>query len=119
MVLVTDKILPTSTTRTSKALDFRTHAGRTKGTGLADLSELVRYLWYANSKHASVLCVILILIGTGGLIFLDLPMRPFVVIGTYEVANELLSGKSHIYSSRIKSVMIDLYVSTFLTSRRN
>lgn len=43
-------------------------------------------------------------------------MRPFVVIGTYEVANELLSGKSHIYSSRIKSVMIDLYVFIFLTS---
>ncbi|KAH8105245.1 cytochrome P450 [Cristinia sonorae] len=44
----------------------------------------------------------------GNLLFIDLPFRPIIVIGSAKVANDLLDNRSTIYSGRPYSVMMEL-----------
>ncbi|KAH8105240.1 cytochrome P450 [Cristinia sonorae] len=65
----------------------------------------------------------------GGLIYIDLPFKPVIVVGSVKVANDLLVGRSNIYSDRPYSTMLDVlgwswafsampYNSTWRTHRR-
>ncbi|KAH8105122.1 cytochrome P450 [Cristinia sonorae] len=44
----------------------------------------------------------------GDLIFLDLPFKPVLVIGSIKLARELLEAKSNVFSERPRSVIVDL-----------
>ncbi|TCD68726.1 hypothetical protein EIP91_010010 [Steccherinum ochraceum] len=44
----------------------------------------------------------------GDAIFIDLPFKPIIVLGSAKAAMELLDGKSHIYSDRPYSTMMDM-----------
>ncbi|KAH8105239.1 cytochrome P450 [Cristinia sonorae] len=44
----------------------------------------------------------------GGLVFIDLPFKPIVVIGSVQVARDLLDDRSRIYSDRPYSTMMEI-----------
>lgn len=46
----------------------------------------------------------------GDVVYLDLPVKPLLVLGSVKAANELLDARSNIYSDRPKIVMTDLCV---------
>lgn len=55
----------------------------------------------------------------GDVVLLDLPVRPIVMLGSLKAANDLLDKRSHIYSDRPQSVMLELYVPHTLSWQLN
>ncbi|KAH8091049.1 cytochrome P450 [Cristinia sonorae] len=49
-----------------------------------------------------------IIIVDSDIIFLDLPMRPVVILGSAKAASDLLEKKAHLYSDRVQSIMVKL-----------
>ncbi len=44
------------------------------------------------------------------MVYLDVLGKPMLVLGTHDIAHDLLEKRSAIYSDRVQSTMIDLYV---------
>lgn len=44
------------------------------------------------------------------MVYLEVFGKPMLILGTHDVALDLLEKRSALYSDRIQSIMIDLYV---------
>lgn len=47
---------------------------------------------------------------SGDMVYLEVFGKPMLILGTHDVALDLLEKRSALYSDRIQSIMIDLYV---------
>lgn len=56
---------------------------------------------------------------SGDLVYLDVLGKPMLILGTHDVALDLLEKRSALYSDRAQSIMIDLYVVVFPDADRN
>ena len=71
---------------------------------------MVQHVWYVQDSSLSDHELTITFVSDSDIICLQLPTRTIMILGSVDAATELLEKRSHLYSDRVRFVMVELYV---------
>lgn len=95
-----------ASTRTQAASIYWKHASDARFRAMEDLYGLESRIW--SLIICSLTYSLLIFLSIGDIVFLHLPIRPVIILGSVKAAFDLLDKRSHLYSDRVPSKMNEL-----------